>query len=35
MASSSSKVSESIAQKVPEYDYKGRSMKLEEWELQV
>ena len=35
MASSSSKVSESTSRMVPEFDYKGRSMKLEEWELQV
>ena len=37
MASSSShqNPSESTAHEVPEYDYRGRSMKLEEWELQV
>jgi hypothetical protein len=37
MASSSSQqeVSNSSARMVPEYDYRGRSMKLEEWELQV
>jgi len=35
MSSSSSRVSESTARKVPEYDYRGRSMKLEEWDLQV
>ena len=37
MASSSSQreVSVYTSRMIPEYDYKGRSMKLEEWELQV
>jgi hypothetical protein len=37
MASSSSQreVSKSPARMVPDYDYRGRSMKLEEWQLQV